>query len=229
MNRYLQVVLRGATLWIALHSGLAHSQVHMCKGADGRKTFSDVPCGPKSELLEVRPPGGPSVNPSTSMQIEYYDIRGTTFAELRREIDAKGPEGFWGNADSRVSYRFVTRAVPDGCGIESVRAMADSKVRLPRWANRHAAPPALQDYWDGAARTLELHERGHVQINLDAAKDVERTLLEMPPQSTCAIATEVAKGRAAAVLLRLRERQVSYDRETDHGRKQWSPYRDNLP
>jgi predicted secreted Zn-dependent protease len=205
----------------------ALSQVHMCKGADGRKVFSDVPCGPDATIVEVKPSGGGSaVYPSASMKNEFYDIRGTTTEALRREIAAKGPEGrWWGTASTSFSFRITTRTTANGCAVDTVRAAADSTVRLPRWANRAEAPAQVQDQWDGYLRSLELHERGHVQISLDAAKDLERTLREIPEQPSCSLVEAEAKRRSSAVNSRLRDRQVGYDAETDHGRKQWTPYR----
>lgn len=198
----------------------------MCKGADGRKVFSDVPCGPDSSVVDVRPAtGGASVYPDATMQGDYYDIRGTTLEALRREVAKKGPEGWWGMASTRMTYRITTRQTAAGCAIDTVRASADSRVRLPRWVNRAEAPAAVQDQWDSMIRTLDLHERGHVQISLDGARELERSILDMSEEASCELINAEAKKRHDAVAIRVRERQVTYDRETEHGRKQWSPYR----
>jgi len=202
------------------------AQIHMCEGPDGRKVFSDVTCGPNAKAVEVKPAaGGSSVYPDATMSNDYYDIRGTTLMDLRREIQGKGPEGWWGMAHTRMNYRITTRQADDGCAVDTARASADAKVRLPRWANRHEGSRAVQDEWDSVIRTLDLHERGHVQISLDGAKELERSLLAIPHAASCDIINAEAKRRFDAVMNLVHRRQTTYDADTDHGRKQWSPYR----
>jgi len=216
-----------AALAACLAAVPALAQVHMCKGADGRKVFSDVPCGPDAKVIDVRPSGGgTAVNPAASLRNDYYDIRGTTYADLRREIASKGPEGGWsGSAATRLRFELTWRRAPEGCAIDTARVSADSTVRLPRWANRHEGDRRTQEQWDSALRSLDLHERGHVQISLETARDLERSLRELPAAATCEAIIARANDRAAALNARERERQVSYDRDTDHGVNQWSPYK----
>jgi predicted secreted Zn-dependent protease len=159
--------------------------------------------------------------PATSMHVEYYDVRGTTWDALAREVKAKGPEGgWWGDASSKISYKYRSRGALDGCTIESVTVNVDSTVRLPRWANRSESPAALQSQWDGMLRALDLHERGHVRISLDSARELERALKALPEQSTCAALGALAGERAQAILAEHSRKQDAYDAETDHGRKQ---------
>jgi predicted secreted Zn-dependent protease len=218
--------LAAAVLILGMLPAAAIGQIHMCEGPDGRKVFSDVTCGPNAKAVEVRPAaGGSSVYPDATMSNDYYDIRGTTLPDLRREIQGKGPEGWWGMAHTRMTYRLTTRPVEEGCAVDTVRATADAKVHLPRWANRHEGSRAAQDEWDSVIRTLDLHERGHVQLSLDGAKELERSLLAIPRAASCDLINAEAKRRYEAVMSIVHRKQSTYDAETDHGRKQWSPYR----
>jgi predicted secreted Zn-dependent protease len=214
---------------LALCSTFVSAQIHMCKGADGRKVYSDVPCGPDATVVDVRPSGGgTSINPGANVQTEHYDIHGTTWEELRSQIASLGPEGFWGSTQSGVGYSLRARPGPNGCAVvpESVKATSEARIRLPNWRERHAGSPQLQSYWDNVYRSLDLHERGHVRINFDGAQEMERALHALPPQPTCDTVEGEAKRRAAAVMAEVARRQADYDRETDHGRRQWTPYRD---
>jgi predicted secreted Zn-dependent protease len=218
--RHLSAALLGILPFAAL------GQIHMCEGPDGRKVFSDVTCGPNAKAVEVKPAtGGSSIYPDATSSNDYYDIRGTTVADLRREIQGKGPEGWWGMAHTRMTYRITMRKADEGCAVDTVRASADAKVRLPRWANRHEGSRAAQDEWDTIIRTLDLHERGHVQISLDGAKELERSLREIPPAPSCDLIDAEAKRRFGVVTNLVHRRQATYDSDTDHGRNQWSPYR----
>jgi predicted secreted Zn-dependent protease len=217
--------IAAAALAFAFAPGMARSQMYLCEGAHG-KVYSDVPCGSDSKRIEVRPSGGgASVNPNASVETQYYEIRGTTYPELLASIRAGGPEGWWGTAYTKITYELTTRMTPAGCAVDTVRASAASTMRLPRWSNRHEASAKLQQQWDGNYRSLELHERGHVQLSLDAARDLERAIMQTAPQASCALLQAEARKHQEALRARTRERQVAYDAETQHGLKQWTPYR----
>jgi predicted secreted Zn-dependent protease len=159
-------------------------------------------------------------SPGTSMKIEYYDVRGTNWDELVGEVNAKGPEGWWGHAGTKISYKFRSRGTASGCVIDSATVNADSTVHLPRWANRDEASAALQSQWDDMLRSLERHERGHVQISLDSASELERTLKALPEQATCDALKAIAGQQAERILAEHSHKQDAYDVETDHGRRQ---------
>lgn len=212
---------------VAFLPALAAAQMHLCTDATGRKTFSDVPCGPDAQRISVSPAaGGGSINPALAVTTVHYEIRGTTWEALRREIDAKGPQGWSGMASSRIGYEVKTRPDGAGCAVASAQARAETQVKLPSWGNRFEGPLPLQVHWDAVYRSLDLHERGHVAINVDAAKDLERALKAIEPLATCDAVLAEARRRAESVWRAVAQRQAEYDRDTDHGRRQWSPYRD---
>ena len=220
-------MIRGSLIAVvALAACIANAQMHMCKDAQGRKVFSDQPCGGDDTIVNVNPAmGGPSINPSSSIRVEHYEIRGTTWPALIREIDSKGPEGYWGGATSPIRYHFEATPSPGGCRAAAVRATTDARVRLPSWANRYEGSAAMQAQWDSSYRSLDLHERGHVQISLDGAKEMERVLNSIPEQPTCEAVAAEGRRRAEEVLAAVNRRQAAYDAETNHGLNQWSPYR----
>jgi predicted secreted Zn-dependent protease len=203
----------------------AFAQVQVCKDAQGHKVFSDMPCGPDAKLLDVKSASGSlAINPNVRIKVEYYDIRGTSWDALRHEIDAKGPEGWWGQAHSGTSYQIRTRPVDGGCGPWDVQVTADARVRLPSWVNRFDGPRSLQDSWDGVIRTLDLHERGHVQINLEGTREIERALKTIPVEPTCDAVIAEARRRFEEIRADVARRQIDYDADTEHGRRQWTPY-----
>ena len=219
-------MIRLAVAAALLAAGPAAAQMHMCKDASGRKVFSDQPCGDDAKVIDVRPAaGGPTITPSTSIKYEHFDVRGVTFNELMREISRNGPHGGrWGMAGTRISYRITAKVLPEGCVVRAVQTSADSRVWMPRWVNRHEAARDVQERWDGAYRSVELHERGHVQISLDIARDLERRLKAIQPQASCDALDAEARRTWEELDRRERERQAQYDSETEHGLKQWSPY-----
>lgn len=212
---------------LALAAAGAHGQMHMCKDAQGRKVFSDTPCGSDDTIVTVNPAvGGPSINPSSSLKVDHYEVRGTTWAVLEREIGSKGPEGWWGNANTQIGYELDSKPAGGACRVASAHVKADARIHLPSWANRYEGSAKLQAQWDSVYRSLDLHERGHVQISLDGAKEMERALNSIPEQPTCDAVAAEGRRRAEQVWAAVARRQAAYDAETQHGRNQWSPYRD---
>jgi predicted secreted Zn-dependent protease len=207
--------------WAALAPCLAVAQIHECRDANGRRVFSDVTCGPDAKAVQVKPAVvQPFVHPQESKRVEYYDVTGTTFAELRDQMRAQGVDGWAGTTWTHVKYEFTVRPGAEGCRVDSANAVFDARVRLPRWANRRAAPEEQQRAWDAWFPTLQRHEEGHVRIGRDAAARVERVLWDTPASASCPDVIARAKERAQAVLVDLRNQQEDYDLRTDHGRKQ---------
>lgn len=217
---------RAGLFALALAASLAaHAQMHMCKDAQGRKVFSDQPCGDGDTIVNVNPPGGPSITAAQDLRVEHYEIRGTTWQQLQREIESKGPEGWWGTTSSQIAYEIEWRPSAGGCKLAMAHARADAKIRLPQWANRFDGPASLQADWDSRYRSLDLHERGHARISLEGARELERKLHEIPEQPSCDAAAAEARRVAEQVRSATVRRQQAYDEETSHGRTQWSPYR----
>ena len=204
---------------------MGFAQMYRCDAENGAPVFSDLPCGDKQKVVEPKPAsGGSSINPVASLRVQHYQVKGTTTADLLGEIRAKGPDGWWGTAHTRITYLLTTRQTRDGCAVDTVRALANSHVRLPLWVNRYEAPVATQTYFDRAFRSLDYHERGHVQISLNGARELERSILSIPAQPTCEQLRAEAGKVNRAVLALVREQQTLYDLETNHGVEQ-SPYR----
>ena len=158
--------------------------------------------------------------PGTGMKIEHYDVRGTSWGALISEVNAKGPEGWWGHADTKISYKFRSRGTASSCVIESATVTVDSTVHLPRWTNRDEGSAALQSQWDAMLGSLQRHERGHVQISLDSAHELEQALKNVPEQATCDALNALARQQAERILAEHSQKQDAYDIRTDHGRRQ---------
>jgi len=162
----------------------------------------------------------PLQHPQQSTRIEYFDVTGATIDELRGQLRAKGVDGWAGTTWTTVKYEFTVHGDAYGCRVDSVNAVFDARVRLPRWADRAAAPAVQQQAWDAWFPRLERHEQGHVRIGRDAAARVERAVWDTPAAPTCGDVTARAKARAQGVLNDLARRQRDYDLRTDHGRRQ---------
>jgi predicted secreted Zn-dependent protease len=161
-------------------------------------------------------PRAPITLPATlwpkDTQIHWYDIEGDTEAELREQLDARGPEIDGSRHDAYTSW-YVTWRYPDshseaGCSTGPVTADVKVVVTLPRWKGFTDENDPLVRRWRRYLEALKTHESGHRETGFRAA---------LPPQATCELASQVADETARKILDEYRARDVEYDAETNHG------------
>jgi predicted secreted Zn-dependent protease len=156
--------------------------------------------------------------------MRYYPLSAATVQELRMEMRTAGPfaDGRrWAGATqarTRWTFRHLRRGMT--CMLHDVRVVVAVEMRLPRW--EPTAPPdsATQAWWDDFSARLLEHERGHVRIAVDGAREIAETLRPLEGSVSCDALTMRANGAAQLILVRSRERQAEYDRITQHGAHQ---------
>jgi predicted secreted Zn-dependent protease len=161
---------------------------------------------------------------STKTQTEHYEIRGTSAAQLRTEMNARGPTGADGrryDGDTRwyVRWRYTYRG-SGACAIDRVYTTVTVTTTLPRWADDARADAALQTQWRRYATALAAHEDGHARNGLGAARDIDAALARLPPEPNCNAMDARANTVANGILRQYNQRDLDYDRETAHGSTQ---------
>jgi predicted secreted Zn-dependent protease len=161
----------------------------------------------------------------TSIQVEHYDIRGSTAADLRAEMRARGPTGpdgrrFDGYTRWRVSWEYHYRSGGGQCAIDSVKTTVQITTTLPRWTDEARGNSALRDQWRRYLAALTQHEDGHAQNGLGAARDIDAAIARLPAEPNCGAMAERANAAGQARLRQYNQRDLDYDRETGHGRSQ---------
>jgi predicted secreted Zn-dependent protease len=155
------------------------------------------------------------------MSTRYYPVSSATVKELREEMRTVGPaaEGrkWAGATQARTRWTFGHLKRGMVCMLHDVRVTVTAEMRLPRWQPEARPDSATQAWWnDFSARLLE-HERGHVRIAVDGAKEIAETLRPLEGSVSCDGLTMRANGAAQMILVKARERQAEYDRVTGHG------------
>ena len=115
---------------------------------------------------------------------ENYLIVGSTTSDLRQEMNLKSPvrdlednnKTFDGNAKWTANWNFRWNNYGGTCVINSVAVLLKVIITLPKWADKTAADSATQLKWYKYIEALELHEKGHRQIDIGAAQEIERKL-----------------------------------------------------
>lgn len=204
-----------------------------------RKTVVDAPAPAVTPATPATPatPGTPLITLTTTRPtspadiggvkddvFRFYDIRGTTAAELRAEIARQGPlsEGARHQAVTnwRITWQPLTSSIGGKCSVTSMNLMLTVEIVFPRWVNELGAPLALSENWRKYLTGLLGHEHGHKDIALAGAEEVRQLPKTALPQGTCAASIAAANAAGKAVVDRTVARQRKYDKDTDHGRGQ---------
>jgi predicted secreted Zn-dependent protease len=159
-----------------------------------------------------------------SDRLERYAISGSTPSDLRLEMNSKGPRGnaggqvFDGYTRWSVIWRYRYNNFGNTCAITSVATSVTVTITLPKWDDEITADNNTRSKWSRYLAALELHERGHRQMGIDAAKEIDRVISGM--SGRCDALEARANEAGKAILNKYRQLDLDYDRDTDHGAMQ---------
>lgn len=121
----------------------------------------------------------------------YFTIGGKTAEDLDRELSQRGPitrsTGFRHPGATEIKFGGeLTYVEKDGkCGVGTVKVTLHTKILLPRWSNRRRTNADLALIWDTLSADIKRHEERHAEIARGYARDLDRQLGELRPQSDC--------------------------------------------
>lgn len=153
----------------------------------------------------------------------YYEVRGSTVAELRASIEHNGPKVGsirWGAKTQTDFFSDVNfNEISGGCRFSNVRIRVVTTFTMPKWIGRDQAPAAVKSRWEAYARALRQHEDGHGAIDLRTGRKLGAALEKHRLKSKC----KAVSGSLQVVADRIigdRSENDAYDTKTDHGRTQ---------
>jgi len=150
----------------------------------------------------------------------YYDVSGSTEAELREQLNAKapvGPDNYRGDALTTWYIRWKWDGYgTEDCDLQSVTATYDIKVTMPRWDAPGDASTELIEKWNKYMLALAGHEKGHVDNVIASLPYVINAIR----RATCS----TAEAKAQEVLLGIRQNDVNFDASTRHGETQGAKF-----
>jgi predicted secreted Zn-dependent protease len=147
----------------------------------------------------------------------YYDVSGSTVAELRRSInkgrpaDPKNGDRFDALSNWRVQWAWKSEG-KTRCELGSATLSFSATVLMPRLAAPDSLSPELRVRWDHYIAALETHEAGHVRHAYDHHGEV----LTAIKGATCETVTKAAQ----AAIGKIDQYNIEYDRQTRHGETQ---------
>jgi len=129
---------------------------------------------------------------------EFYEVEGRTAFELRREMKARGPKGYWAYTRWRVHWS------------SKCKVRLNISYTFPKLANRDALPLPLRQNWDSMLAALKAHERRHGENGRRAAAEI----------------AEAGCKDAKAIVKRWSREDGRLDAKTRHGRSEGVVLRD---
>jgi len=183
--------------------------------------FSSATATPTSESGAISTPS--RVSPPTSAvagslnipnaTVVYYDIAGSSEAELRAELNAKSPVGYDGYKGDATTNWFIRWDWPGygtmSCDLSNATVTYEIEVIFPRWTSPDDAPSDLVAKWANFSRALAGHEANHADFVVANYLSV----LAAIRSATC----DTADAAASSALEPIRQHDREYDAATNHG------------
>jgi predicted secreted Zn-dependent protease len=153
--------------------------------------------------LRFNPAG--DVRPTTSLRLTER-----TLAEVARRAETS--ETTVGTATFRTAFTYENTTDR----ISHLDLTFSLLIEMPVWQGYGTRPKAEKDEWDRFYRALLQHERGHIEIYKNGARQM---YTRMAGATTATIQSVHDEEMA-----RIKRLNAEYDRTTDHGRRQQTPY-----
>jgi predicted secreted Zn-dependent protease len=165
---------------------------------------------------------GSTPAPEILQTAAYYHVNGRTVAQIRSQMHEAGPLDLDGRHNDASTSWYVTWTYPfnreaHGCTTGPVNVTVRIMFQLPRWKRPPDAAEDVVQRWGAFSSALQLHEDGHKQIVIGAARRLAALLPAIAPQSSCEDVRLRADGEGQRILAEMRSKSAEYDRVTDHG------------
>lgn len=155
-----------------------------------------------------------------SLEVKTYDVPYRADMSLRKAIRSASPirhggKIFHGFTRWHVNWQLWWNDTPDGrCAIHKTQIRVAGVITLPVL---QSGPDDVRQTFDRYVTALRRHEMGHYQFALDAAQQIDRQILALPPQDTCTLLESTANGIGRRILDEAIREEIEYDRRTRHG------------
>ena len=154
---------------------------------------------------------------------EFYDVVGSTLADLQREIKENGTRWNDGRTYAAVTswdIRYDYDVVNEGgsCAVRSVKTEVEIVYHLPRMISSRGLD--LTELWDRYMARVKVHEYGHRDLAVKAAGEINEALATLPKFKSERELEKEARRVADEKLERMTRAQVAYDEQTRHGETQ---------
>lgn len=151
---------------------------------------------------------------------KHYYVQGKTAEEIRRNLNKNSTivvrnKRFDAYTQWQISWNIWYSYQNNNCTISKISTQMQINHTMPELTSKVSSH--LRRKWQKYYYALLDHERGHGDLGIEAAYEIERNISNLPPQSDCKILEKKAKRLGRKVIKKYVSLEKKYDRETRHG------------
>jgi len=159
-----------------------------------------------------------------STAYDFYAIAPANRYDIRHELNTKSPVtkagDFTGHTDWRVQLRFQSQERGGVCRISNASITLLVRYTLPRLDDNYFYDWATESAFNHYYAALLTHEQGHAQSGQLAAGELQARLGRLRSHNGCNALGQSVDATFNRILDKYHQRDLDYDRATDHGRSQ---------
>ncbi len=169
--------------------------------------------------------GAAFASPVSKESTRTYDVQGETIEQILQSIQQNGIEESDGTvcaAHTEWNIHWDLQYFPkseSACGLNSYKVSVDTEYQFPHLATQNISSP-VGFQWQRFMEALTLHEKGHHDLGLQAASDIEGMFEHLGDFPNCKELELSANKEAQKIIRAYRKKEKIYDEETQHGKTQ---------
>lgn len=162
--------------------------------------------------------------PNVEVDYRFYTVSPHTYEDLKHELDSKSPirQGdrvAHGHTRVNLKWQPVMQPGANGCVVTRIDANLGLRYTLPQ-LELLTPNDDLRAKFAESYEILHDHEIGHGKLAIEAAQEIDKQLVGMFTSGTCEELEKQAISAAGVIYREYKEKELEYDRLTDHGRNQ---------
>ena len=161
--------------------------------------------------------------PTIATKYNFYSIYPQKKQDLEAEMTKRSPiiyqgKKFKGYTKWYVEWRIRWYEKQDNCQITQVKTSLTVTYTLPQIPKEYETARETRIIFNNFYAALFKHEQNHRDSGLFAARDIEKALFNLGSFPNCQQLELAANQKGHQILQQYVQRDIDYDKRTDHGR-----------
>ncbi len=159
----------------------------------------------------------------TRFAVTTYNVQGQSVKKIHQSLEANAlsdpheiGKRFYARTDWYLSAKWFYVPTARGCEVERAQVSIIVTMTLPALVTTNVAPE-VQARWNTFLNNTVQHEREHVKIAYDGARDYQKQLGNYPPAVNCTAIQSQLQDLFRQHYDLIDRTNVEYDRKTQHG------------
>lgn len=160
--------------------------------------------------------------PYVQTNYDYYDIYPTNKHRLEESMDKASPLSIFGNVrhgtvNWKIKYYYKREKKKGICSISEVKTKVNIVYTVPKLAKEYNLSAGTREVFNRYYVILKNYLDKHKEYAVQAAKEIEDSLINTPVNSSCELLKADAKEIAREILNKYKKRNKDYEIRTYEG------------